>query len=108
MAALLMRARDVGKVSPRMERYLWSQMSRAGYKTREPAELDVPREEPRLLDEIIQVHRQDLGYGLAELSELMALREDETQSVYDLAPTRADVRSRLRAVTLTQYAERKE
>jgi Zn-dependent peptidase ImmA (M78 family)/DNA-binding XRE family transcriptional regulator len=100
MGALLMRARDVGRVSPRMERYLWSQMSRAGYKAREPAELDIPREEPRLLAEIIQVHREELGYGLRELSDLIGLSEEEAQGVYEIEPSRADVRPRLRVVKL--------
>lgn len=98
MAALLKRAADVGKVSPRMERYLWSQMSKAGYRTREPAELDIAREEPRLLQEILEVHRLELGYGLLELSELMGLVGDEAQATYAINPTKSEVRARLRAL----------
>jgi len=98
MAALLKRASDVGKVSPRMERYLWSQMGKAGYRTREPAEIDVPHEEPRLLQEIIDVHRSELGYGLEDLSELMGLVEDEAQATYAITPTKSERKARLRAL----------
>ncbi len=98
MAALLMRARDLNKVTERKERYLWSQMTSAGFKTREPAELDVAPEQPRLLREIIQVHQDELGYGAAELSELIALYDDEARELYDVKATRQEMRSRLRAI----------
>ncbi len=98
MAALLMRARDLGKVSPRMERYLWTQMSKAGYRTKEPPDLDVPREQPKLLSEIIKVHREDLGYSVEEFSKLLSLCDDEVQQQYGIVRTRDEVRSRLRRV----------
>jgi Zn-dependent peptidase ImmA (M78 family)/DNA-binding XRE family transcriptional regulator len=87
MAALLMRARDLGKISPRMERDLWMKLSKAGYKTREPADLDIPREEPRLLNEVIGIHSEKLGYNLSELSRLIVLCEDEAQERYGIDKT---------------------
>ena len=84
MAALLMRAKGLGKITPSMERRLWMKMSKAGYKTKEPADLDIPREQPRLLDEIIATHCGDLGYNLQDMSRLMVLYEDETQKRYGI------------------------
>ena len=98
MGALLKRAGDLGKISQRKQRYLWSQMASAGYRTREPAELDIPSEVPRLLMEIIDVHRNELGYGLAELSDLMVLTESEVKSVFGIEPTATERRTRLRVV----------
>lgn len=85
MAALLMRARDLGKVSPRMERYLWMQMGKAGYRNREPASLDIPKEQPKLLSEIVDFHRNELQYSLAELGRLVHLHPEEAAVNFEIA-----------------------
>ena len=82
MAAILHRAFDIGKITQRQYRYLWVQLSKAGYKTKEPAELDIPIEEPSLLKEIIDTHRFKLKYGVSELSQLLAINEQEVKSTY--------------------------
>ena len=86
MAALLYRARDVGKLSPRMERFLWMQMGKHGFRTHEP-ELGVVVEEPTTLKEIFAVHTDELGFGLEELSSLMVLSQAETRAKYNVEPT---------------------
>jgi len=98
MSALLKRAGDLGKVSPDMKRYLWSQMGKAGYRTREPAEFDVPIEKPQMLNQIIEIHQTDLGYGLEELSKLLVLFEEEAKTTYNIDRTKAESKLRLRAV----------
>lgn len=82
MAALLKRAADLGEITTNQARYLWSQMAKAGYRTREPVDLIGDGEEPRLIQELIDVHAKDLGYGVTELGELVALRHDEFGSIY--------------------------
>lgn len=97
MAALLRRATDLGKVTPRMSRHYWAQLSKRGYRLREP-DLGLEKEEPRLLQEVLDVHTHDLGFGLKDLSELIVLNEEETRDKYRVAPTRSEMKSQLRAV----------
>lgn len=82
MAALLHRASDLKKISQRKARYLWMQMGKAGYRKREPAELDIPIEEPILLQELIQTHFNELNYTVSELSQALAIHEHEFRSIY--------------------------
>lgn len=82
MAALLQRASHLGTVTPRQARRFWMRMAKEGYRTREPVELDVPLEQPGLLQEIIDVHRDELNYTIRELSHLLALNEHEFRSLY--------------------------
>jgi len=82
MGALLYRASELNAITPNHTRYLWAQMSKAGYNTREPAELDVHGEQPTLLRELITAHLQELGYSPAELESVLALNEEEFRSLY--------------------------
>jgi Zn-dependent peptidase ImmA (M78 family)/transcriptional regulator with XRE-family HTH domain len=82
MAALLRRARDLGTISERQYRTLWTQMGAAGYRTREPAEFDIRGEEPSLLGELVQVHITDLGFSIDELAGCVNLDEEEFRSDY--------------------------
>jgi len=88
MAVLLKRAEDVGAITPNQTRYLWVQMAKAGYKTREPIELDVDGEVPLLLTELTDAHRQDLGFSPDDLGELLALNGDELVDLYLRRPDR--------------------
>ena len=49
MSALLKRSVDLNVITQRHGRTLWMQISQAGYKVREPIELDLPNESPTLL-----------------------------------------------------------
>jgi Zn-dependent peptidase ImmA (M78 family) len=71
MAALLRRARDLGVIDEGRYRYLNVEMSRRGYKRREPAELDLDPERPSLLRDIIEFHRRELGYSVEEIAKLV-------------------------------------
>lgn len=82
MAALLVRAGKIGTVAPRQSQYLWMQFSKAGYRTREPLPLDVPREPPRLLKLIIEYHLQDNEFTAETLSELLGIYKDEFSQMY--------------------------
>ena len=82
MGALLKRAAKLGKITERQERYIWMQFSKAGYRLREPPELDIPAEQPRLLNKLIDLHRTRLQYSIAEFSHLIALREKEVKAIY--------------------------
>lgn len=82
MAALLMHAERLHAVRPTRARYLWALMNKHGYKVREPVELDIDGEVPHLLHELIDAHRNDLGYSTADLAELLALFDDELLEQY--------------------------
>lgn len=98
MAALITRASRLDVIAPRQARYLWTQMSKAGYKEREPAELDFPREEPRTLKEIFEIHRSDLAYSMADLAGLLAIHPHEIELIYPVQRTIEERRAQLRMV----------
>lgn len=85
MAALIKRASDLGKITPRQKNYLWTQMGKQGFRLKEPVE--IPIEEPTVLEDIINVHRQALGYSVSELSKLVESHEQEFRLRY-LQPQR--------------------
>lgn len=82
MAALLVRAKDLGKMTVNQSEYCWKQMSKAGYRMREPRHLDIPRERPRLLSDLIELYRKRLGYSISDLCQLLHATEYEVRSVY--------------------------
>jgi Zn-dependent peptidase ImmA (M78 family)/DNA-binding XRE family transcriptional regulator len=82
MAALLKRATDLEMITPRKARSLWVELGKAGYRRREPPELDLPRESPTLLQETMQAYTDDMGYSVAELARMLNLTENETIEIY--------------------------
>jgi len=82
MAALLHRAVDIGVITARHGRTLWVQLSKAGYKTREPIELDIKNEQPTLLKELVKTYIDDMGYNIPELMKMLNLFEDEIKNIY--------------------------
>jgi Zn-dependent peptidase ImmA (M78 family)/transcriptional regulator with XRE-family HTH domain len=96
MQALLRRAEHLGRIDPGKARYLWSQIARAGYRTREPVEADVPREEPQQLNEILRIYRDLLTYSPDELATLLALTPHELAGLYGVES--GSTRARLRLV----------
>lgn len=82
MAAILKRAQDLGAITASEARHLWVLMAKAGYKTREPVELDIQGETPRTLQELIEIHQEQLGYSLGDLAQTLALEEEEVLAAY--------------------------
>ncbi|MBP2635782.1 MAG: uncharacterized protein H6Q72_1689 [Firmicutes bacterium] len=82
MAALIYRAKELNKITENQARYLYMQMARLGYKTREPESLEPPKEQPQLFYDLAKVHLEDLGYTDTELSILLSLNEDEFKGIY--------------------------
>lgn len=80
MAALLKRASDLELITPRQKNYLWTQMGKQGFRLKEPVE--IPIEEPTVLEDIVNVHRQDLGYSISELSKLVESYEKEFRTKF--------------------------
>lgn len=72
MASLIYRAKTLGKLSDTQYRRLWMQMGSARIRTREPEELDVPIETPRLHKELVELHLNTLHYSPMQVAELLA------------------------------------
>jgi Zn-dependent peptidase ImmA (M78 family) len=82
MQAILMRAHDLKLVTANQKRYLFMQISKAGYRLREPPTLDPPAEPPQLLHRIVIHHRRNLGYSAEDLCQLLAINEVDLRSWY--------------------------
>ena len=74
------------------------QLGKAGFRVREPAEIDVPIEEGTLLSEMLGIHRQEFGYTLDQISDLLALNEDEIRETFGVTWSPVEARSRLRVL----------
>ena len=84
--------------APHTYRFRWMQMGRAGYRYREPAELDLSPEPPTLLHDLIRLHLDSFGYSLEQLADLLFLSKDELQSEYGLVEQGRAARPRMRVV----------
>lgn len=82
MQSLLIRAGNIGRLTKTQSIRLWKQISFSGYRSREP---NVFALEPHtLLQEMIRVHVEDLGFSLDDLCTLLYLEPEETRSLYKL------------------------
>ena len=59
MQALIMRARELGIITPRKQAYLFQQIGARGWRTREPYSDSIPFERPRAVCKIVEV-----AYGI--------------------------------------------
>jgi len=80
MQSLLMRASTLRKITDRSKQYLWMQLGQAGYRTHEPVEIEL--EQPTLYREIIDLHLEELGYTIGELSDVININRDEFERIY--------------------------
>ncbi|MFX5998565.1 ImmA/IrrE family metallo-endopeptidase, partial [Acinetobacter baumannii] len=84
MNALLKTAEREGLLTPSQKKYLWIQMTKNGYRTKEPVELDFPKEKAVTIDQIFEYYREDLGYSIDELSNLLQTPKEDIDSLYSL------------------------
>jgi Zn-dependent peptidase ImmA (M78 family)/transcriptional regulator with XRE-family HTH domain len=82
MQACLIRMQTVGLMAPGQAGYLWRRISALGYRTREPAELDIAVEQPSVLPKIVDLHLNKLGYTLSDLSRALHMFDDEFAGLY--------------------------
>ena len=82
MIALLYRADDLGLVTPNQKRYLIQQFNQLKIRRREPIELDIPPEEPKLIKKWIAEYRSKMKIGVVEMSALLCLNVDEFLELY--------------------------
>jgi|SRR5580658_409101 Zn-dependent peptidase ImmA (M78 family)/transcriptional regulator with XRE-family HTH domain len=82
MSSLLMRAHALKFITENQSTYLWKQMSARGYRLREPPELDFEHEKPEILDRVIRLHLDALGYSTSELAKFLCVHERELHEMY--------------------------
>lgn len=89
MGALLFRAKTLGKITDNQSRHLWIKMSAAGWRTREPVELDIPIEQPRFHQQLIELHLKTLGYSESEFARLLCSSDSDAMTYHGTqsAPT---------------------
>lgn len=82
MSALLKRAGDIEAITPMRSQQLWKQMSKAGLRKHEPAELNLPYEEPNILKQIVDVYFEEMDYTPLEFANLLKLELLEAKQSY--------------------------
>lgn len=95
MQFLLYQAEELRWVSHYQAEYLWKQFAQRGWRTREPAETDFEAERPNLFLHILHLHSEDLGYGLAEFSDLLCMEANDLRALYGLQEARPSAQLRL-------------
>ncbi|NBB18823.1 ImmA/IrrE family metallo-endopeptidase [Runella sp. CRIBMP] len=81
MASMIMRAHNLEMLTSNEEKYLWQQM--VPFRTREPEELDFPKEQPTLLKEVIEIHKNEFNFTNEDLSILLSLSSDDYRTYYE-------------------------
>lgn len=80
MAAIAVRADRLGLITEYQKKLFWMEMSRLGYRKREPHE--PPREEPTKLRKMVEYHRNRLEYSTQEMADLLDLVIPEYEKMY--------------------------
>lgn len=98
MAAIAVRASRLNLITPYQSKMFWIEMGKLGYRKREPNE--PPKETPKRLRKLLQLHLGVLGYSREELATLLHLESGRFSSMYgDLLNGKAGDKPNLRLVT---------
>ncbi|MDE2935658.1 MAG: XRE family transcriptional regulator [Chloroflexota bacterium] len=81
MQALIMRARDLGLISNRKKQRLFMELSRAGYRLREPRELDPMPEQPTGVQRMLERFARNLNWSPVELRNWLGACGDDLQKL---------------------------
>lgn len=85
MAALLVRAKNIGAIDAHKSEYMWRRMSALGYRVHEPAELAFEAERPTVFPALLKNLFEDMGYSAEELEKILFLRFSELSEMYGVA-----------------------
>jgi Zn-dependent peptidase ImmA (M78 family) len=77
MQAILLRARDLNRLSDRGYRYYQITLSKRGWRSKEPAEIEGNIETPRLFRKLLTAQLEDLGYSPLELGQAVGIVPSE-------------------------------
>jgi hypothetical protein len=82
MQALIMRAYHLGVLTSRQRGAMFARMSQAGYRLREPENLDPPVEKPQQLFVLAQYFLEDMKFSKQELMNLLDIGEADFWTYY--------------------------
>lgn len=75
MAALLVRAATIGNLTESQSRTLWMQMSKAGYRIKEPLPLEV--EKTQNFEGLFEYYLKELDYSAEQIAQLIVMFPSE-------------------------------
>jgi Zn-dependent peptidase ImmA (M78 family) len=87
MAALAKRAYELGAITQRQYRRLMIRLTQLGYRLHEP--IDVAPEQPAIFQQLLDLHRRQLGYSIDDL--LYFLGRNDMRSIYPQVGTNLTV-----------------
>lgn len=93
MASIVYRAHELGKITDNQYRYLFYQLSSAGFRTAEPPELEIPVERSNVHSSLIGFFKEDLGYSVDDLKSLFQTSDRDFSRFYEAANGSARLRS---------------
>ena len=82
MQALIMQAHKLNAITARHKQSMFMSLSKAGYRMREPAELDPPIETPAKLFQMVKFHLTTLQYTREEIKDYLGVGETDFQNYY--------------------------
>lgn len=83
MISLLYRADDLGLLTPNQKKYMVQQFNEKRIRRREPAELDVPAEEPQLVRQLLKKCSSRFDLPLQGMAALLCMQESEYMELYE-------------------------
>lgn len=83
MISILYRAHDLNIITDNQKRYLEQQFNQLKIRRREPVELDIPREQPLLLRELITKYKTKQKFSTKQLATFFNLTEKDFLQRYN-------------------------
>jgi Zn-dependent peptidase ImmA (M78 family) len=84
MSSLIRRARDLGVITEQRYKSLMVQLSQRGFTKSEPVE--VPREQPSVVEQILTIHRDTHHYTVAQLAKVATMLPAEFENEFMPGP----------------------
>lgn len=92
MQAIMYKAWQIGSLSDRMYKYYVIEMSKRGFRKREPVEANHLVERPTVLRSIIKAHISDLDYSIDDISEMFGLLREDVEALYPVPKSKPILR----------------
>ncbi|WP_129610400.1 MULTISPECIES: hypothetical protein [Rhodoplanes] len=71
-------------INDRQVEYIWKQFNIHKIKLREPPESDIPPEQPTTVNDLLNLHLEEMGYSISDLASMMRIHESEAIRLYSI------------------------
>jgi Zn-dependent peptidase ImmA (M78 family)/transcriptional regulator with XRE-family HTH domain len=92
MQALIYKAWQIGSLNDRMYKYYIIEMSKRGFRKREPVEASHLKERPSTLSSVMDMHLGALEMTLDDIGEMLGLTTEDLERIYPLPRQRPKLR----------------